>query len=237
MGSLGLVGPDDRLDGLGLWLALQTAVLHSPREVSIAAAVDPDQRQSWEWLKWIPHARTDSPPLAGPHLVDATLATQDLLERVTELVSTRNRDSDPTDGFVPALLLFLDEDLVGERAAVSEILERGPDVGVYTIWLGHVKRGLPGECRSIALLDPMLARLTFIQAAGAEQIADVAADAVAPNLVLETARSLASIRDIGAPGTYGRSAPRTDGVREFSHSDRLAPADRSRDATTVATDS
>jgi S-DNA-T family DNA segregation ATPase FtsK/SpoIIIE len=213
VGSLGLAGHEGRLGRLGLWLALQTAVLHSPRELSIAAAVDPDQREDWEWLKWVPHARTDPSPLAGPHLVDAMLATRDLLERVAELVSTRNHElhADPTVGVAPALVLFLDEDLVGERATVSEILERGPAVGVYTIWLGHVQRGLPGECRSIALLDQTVARLTFIQSGGAEQIADVAADAVEPNIALEAARSLASIRDIGAPGTRSTSDRDTSG--------------------------
>jgi DNA segregation ATPase FtsK/SpoIIIE, S-DNA-T family len=218
VGSLGLAGPESRVNGLGLWLVLQTAVLHSPRELSIAAAVDPDQRAQWEWLKWIPHTRTDPSPIGGPHLVDDMPATQNLLQRVAELVSARRRElrRDSTVGFAPALVLFLDEDLVGERATVGEILERGPAVGVYMIWLGHIQRGLPGECRSIALLDQTVARLTFIQVGEAEQIADVAADAVEPGLALKAARLLVSIRDIGAPGARGRSGARTGPRRPVS---------------------
>jgi S-DNA-T family DNA segregation ATPase FtsK/SpoIIIE len=205
IGSLGLAGPEGRVDGLGMWLALQTAVLHSPRELAIAAALDPDQREQWEWLKWIPHTRVDPSPLGGPQLVGDMAATQDLLQRVAELVSVRHWELgqshlDPASGFTSALVLFLDEDLVEERALVSEILERGPLVGVYAIWLGHLQRGLPGECRSVALLDPTVARLTFIRTDGAEQITEVAADAVGPGLALQAARALASIRDLGAPG-------------------------------------
>jgi S-DNA-T family DNA segregation ATPase FtsK/SpoIIIE len=210
IGSLGLVGPEGRVDGLGMWLALQTAVLHSPRELAIAAALDPDQREQWEWLKWIPHTRVDLSLLAGSQLVGNMAATQDLLQRVAELVSVRHWELnqshlDPASGFTPALLLFLDEDLVEERALVSEILERGPFVGVYAIWLGHLQRGLPGECRSVALLDPTVARLTFIRTDGAEQIAEVTADAVGPGLALQAARALASIRDLGAPDRRTRT--------------------------------
>jgi DNA segregation ATPase FtsK/SpoIIIE, S-DNA-T family len=230
IGSLGLVGPEGRVDGLGMWLALQTAVLHSPRELSIAAALDPDQREQWEWLKWIPHTRLDPSPLDGPQLVGDMTATQDLLQRVAELVSVRHWElnqshRDPTSGFVPALVLFLDEDLVEERALVSELLERGPSVGVYAIWLGHRQRGLPGECRSVALLDQTVARLTFIRTDGAEQIAAVTADAVRPDLALQAARALASIRDLGAPGRHAQAAagarregrPFQDGTPSESH--------------------
>ncbi len=213
IGSLGIVGPEGRVDGLGMWLALQMAVLHSPRELSIAAALDPDQREQWEWLKWIPHTRVDTSLIDGPQLVDDMTATQDLLLRVAKLVSARHWEQnelqrDPTATFASALVLFLDEDLVEERATVGEILERGPSVGVYTIWLGHLQRGLPGECRSVALLDRTVARLTFIRTDGAEQIADVTADAVGPDLALQAARALASIRDLGAPGSRGQAAAR-----------------------------
>ena len=68
IGSLGLVGPEGRVDGLGMWLALQAAVLHSPRELSIVAALDPDQREQWEWLSDTPRPRrpiADRWPSAG----------------------------------------------------------------------------------------------------------------------------------------------------------------------------
>ena len=94
-------------------------------------------------------------------------------------------------------------------------------MGVYTVWLGHVQRGLPGECRSIALLDRDVARLKFIEVGAAKQIADVAADAVEPDLALEVARALASLRDIGALGAANRSAALTGpGMAPGTHTHR-----------------
>lgn len=246
IGSLGLVGPEMRVDGLGMWIALQMAVLHSPRELSIAAALDPDQREQWEWMKWVPHTRVEPSPIDGPRLVGDMTATQDLLQRVAELVSVRHRElselqRDPTAGFASALVLFLDEDLVEERATVGEILERGPSIGVYTIWLGHLQRGLPGECSSVALLDPTVARLTFIRTDGAEQITDVTADAVGSDLALQAAHALASIRDLGAPSSYGQAPARTspEGSAHFqtphgAARDRIFTRPASQGSITVA---
>jgi S-DNA-T family DNA segregation ATPase FtsK/SpoIIIE len=208
-GSLGLVGPDRRVDGLGLWLALQTIVLHSPREVVLRAAIDLVRAEQWEWLKWAPHVRASA--RAGHDgevrlAQNANVATR-LQEQLAELVTTRHdeaRERPPTaaSSFAPAVVLFLDEDLVYDRALAGEIMERGPAVRVYTVWLGHIQRGLPGECGSIAQLDRDIARLTVMWGEQEEEIADVAADAVEPDLALEAARALASVRDIGA-----RAAP------------------------------
>ncbi|MGA9285958.1 MAG: FHA domain-containing protein [Solirubrobacteraceae bacterium] len=215
--SVGLVGPEARVDGLGLWLVLQLAILHSPRELSIVAAVDPDQREEWDWLKWLPHTRIDPSPIDGPRLVDDIQATEEMFLQISKVMSERydGANGDSSSGSTPALVLFVDEDLVRERGTISEILKRGPAVGIYTIWLGHTRRGLPGECGSIALLDQDIARLAFVKVNGPEQFDDVAVDAVTAELALRVARSLASIDDTGS---YVRSTTRYQ--EEGSSSDR-----------------
>lgn len=214
VGGLGLVGPERGVDGLGAWLALQAAILHSPRELCIAAALDPDQRERWEWLKWLPHTRLHPSPIEGPQLVDDLAGTRDLLYRAAQLVAVRQHAASHPghDGSarIPALVLFLDEDLVEERATVGAILERGPAVGVYTIWVGHLQRGLPGECRAVAQLDRELASLTLIYADGTGQLTDVSADGLSADLALYAARALASVRDLGAPDDRGHAEPSLD---------------------------
>lgn len=207
---MGLVGPEARVDGLGLWLVLQLAVLHSPRELSIVAAVDPDQREAWDWLKWLPHTRADPSPIDSPRLVDDIRATKEMLLQISRVMAERYEgpSGDSSSSATAALVLFVDEDLVRERGAIGEILKRGPAVGIYTIWLGHTRRGLPGECGSIALLDQDIARLAFVKINEPEQFDDVAVDAVTADLALGVARSLASIDDTGS---YVRSAMSFEG--------------------------
>lgn len=228
VGSMGLVGPEARVDGLGLWLVLQLAVLHSPRELSIVAAVDPDQREAWDWLKWLPHTRADPSPIDSPRLVDDIQATEEMLLEILRVMAERYEgpNGDSSSSATAALVLFVDEDLVRERGAIGEILKRGPAVGIYTIWLGHTRRGLPGECGSIALLDQDIARLVFVKINEPEQFDDVAVDAVTADLALGVARSLASIDDTGS---YVRSAMRCEGkgasmAQTRCKEDRVPPA-------------
>ena len=216
VGALGLVGPERCVDGLGMWLALQAAVLHSPRELSIAAAIDPDQRERWEWLKWLPHTRGELLLPGGQQLAGDTRASQELLSKVAELVSVRHGQARESLADMPAMLLFLDEDLLSTRAETAEIMSRGPAVGVFTIWLGHVQRGLPGECRSFVVLDPAVARLTLVLDGGDRRVEDVALDCVEHDLALEVARAISSVKDIGAPGARGVDAFDGAGVRNYT---------------------
>ena len=59
-GAAGLAGPAGSVDALARWLVTQAAVLHSPRELELAAAVDRRRAADWQWLKWLPHARADA---------------------------------------------------------------------------------------------------------------------------------------------------------------------------------
>lgn len=50
-------GDQGEVRGLLRAMVCQLAVLHAPDQVLIAAAVDEQNRDQWEWLKWLPHNR------------------------------------------------------------------------------------------------------------------------------------------------------------------------------------
>src|SRR3954447_10132668 len=52
--GLALAGGRHRVLDLGAWLIAQAAVLHSPAELSIAAALPAGATAEWDWLKWLP---------------------------------------------------------------------------------------------------------------------------------------------------------------------------------------
>src|SRR5439155_3643399 len=56
-GALGLSGPKEPVELLARWLVVQAAVLHSPRDLVLLAAVPEPAVEDWAWLKWLPHAR------------------------------------------------------------------------------------------------------------------------------------------------------------------------------------
>src|SRR5436190_1804497 len=84
-GVLGLAGPVDASRALARWLVAQSAVLHSPRDLSIVVlAADPGAGPHWNWVRWLPHCvprgSEDCVALVGTDLESAS-------KRVTELVA------------------------------------------------------------------------------------------------------------------------------------------------------
>ena len=65
LGALALVGGVADTSALASSLTLQAAALHSPEDLVMAAAVSP-RRGMAGWLKWLPHCRAASSPLAVP---------------------------------------------------------------------------------------------------------------------------------------------------------------------------
>jgi S-DNA-T family DNA segregation ATPase FtsK/SpoIIIE len=199
LGAAGLCGPSERVGALARWLVAQAAALHSPRELTIAAALAPDRLAEWDWLKWLPHASAETAPLAL-RLVTGAPGAHDLLEEVAALVRRR---LDEAEGSMrpssrrpmPAVLLVVDEEVAPERPLVAEVLGRAAEAGVGVLWLGRERRDLPGECAGIVELDPAVPRLTFTDARAGVAFEDVTMDGLAPELARELALGLAPVRD------------------------------------------
>ena len=219
LGTLGLCGPADAVGGLARWLVAQTAALHSPRELTIAAAIADERAGDWAWLLWLPHTA------AGPlprRLVAGPLAARALVEDLAHIVAERRQATAEAFGAGrragwPAILLVLDETVAPERALVAEALAGAAEADVAVIWLGAERRDLPGACTGIVELDHVAARLAFTDARSGETLDDICADLLALDLAEELALALAPVRDTSA----GRGAT---GVPERVSLLELVPA-------------
>ena len=59
-GPLGICGPRPLALPLMRWIIGQLVVLHSPADLRITGLLCDDTDGEWEWLRWLPHARTSS---------------------------------------------------------------------------------------------------------------------------------------------------------------------------------
>jgi DNA segregation ATPase FtsK/SpoIIIE, S-DNA-T family len=201
LGAAGLCGPPDRVDALARSLVAQAAVLHSPRQLAIAAALSSERAAEWDWLVWLPHTAADSAPARG--LVTSPLRARALVEDVVRVIEERSETAEARFG--PArrsgwisLLLVLDEEVAPERALVADLLGRAADAGVAVLWLARERRDLPGECAGIVELDGGAPRLTYTDARAGEAVSDVSADGLTHDLAVELAFALAPVRDTSA---------------------------------------
>jgi S-DNA-T family DNA segregation ATPase FtsK/SpoIIIE len=195
---LGLHGDRRRVGELARWLAVQLAVLHSPEELVIAAAVPTSERQQWAWLSWLPHLHGQSGPLPVPRLVAGGAAARSLLQRLLGLLDQRRESDDRA-----AVVAFLHEDAGLPRGLVARLLAGGAEYGIHVIWIAGHRQDLPGQCRSAVGLhhDGGACRPELLLVESGQMELGTSADGMTVHVALEVARALAPVRDLSAGGT------------------------------------
>src|SRR5215472_8335065 len=86
---LGLAGDRQPVNALARWLLVQLAVLQSPEDLVLAAAIPAPARADWAWLGWLPHVRSETSPLPEPLVAADRIAARGMLDRLLALVAQR----------------------------------------------------------------------------------------------------------------------------------------------------
>nr|WP_237694970.1 FtsK/SpoIIIE domain-containing protein [Streptomyces sp. SID5468] len=209
-GVVGIAGRGELPRAIGRWLLAQAAVLHSPADLQICVLTDPSGRESWEWVRWLPHARARE----GQSAISLIGTDSDsVARRISELLAqvTARQDAAREAGVAdnqrwggPTVLVVLD----GSRRlralpGLTQILRDGPRVGIHLICLDADRRLLPEECR--ALVEEDYHGLLTVAVAGQDQVTGVRPDCVTPRWCEQVARAIAPIRDVS--GDEGAALP------------------------------
>ncbi|MGH3721044.1 MAG: FtsK/SpoIIIE domain-containing protein [Pseudonocardiaceae bacterium] len=197
-GVLGIAGPAQTARAVARWVLAQAAVLHSPGDLQIYLLTDAEGRSSWEWVRWLPHARPAESSQARA-LVGTDADT--VARRVAELAAIVTarckalRESSAVRFADPDVMVILD----GARRlrllpGVVQILKEGPSVGVYAVCLDADERLLPAECQATVAVDPEGG--LQVRQAGEDPVANIRPEYVTPAWCERLARGLAPLRDI-----------------------------------------
>ncbi len=196
--TVGLSGERTISTALARALVAQAAVLHSPLELGIVAALPPGGEHAWEWLKWVPHTHTGAGAIGraalgtGRQGIDVLRA---LHESATARLDARARRGTSAPDTTPALLLLVDEQLLVDRALVSELLTHAQELRIGVIWIGHDPRSLPGQCGTV--VDSSLAGLAAVtNVPEGTTVRDVAVETLSQERAELLARALAPARDV-----------------------------------------
>ena len=199
IGVLGIAGPQGTITGVTRGLVVQAALLYSPADLQIAAAVGHGHAASWWWMKWLPHVSEASATLQGPPLASGDIAAAALLDRVRQVQETRLAASRGRLGGErePHLLLLIDGDLEFDRSVATSVLEAAADTDVSVIWLAREQAALPHQTGAVMT---MTSAQTFdlAYAASGDLMSDVRIEPLGGSAAAATARSLAPLVDRGA---------------------------------------
>ncbi|WP_328913989.1 MULTISPECIES: FtsK/SpoIIIE domain-containing protein [unclassified Streptomyces] len=158
LGVLGFAAPGDGARAMGRWAVAQMATLSSPMDVQFYVLTEQSGRDSWDWVRWLPHSRpTDGQDASALLGTDA----ETVAARVAELISIldgRQKAKQKAGSSANHAAFFKDPDIVvvldGSRRmrslpGVVQLLREGPGVGIFAICLDSESRFLPGECQAV----------------------------------------------------------------------------------------
>ncbi|CAM5702782.1 FtsK/SpoIIIE domain-containing protein [Streptomyces griseomycini] len=160
LGVIGVAGPGDSARALGRWAVAQTAALHSPMDVQFYVLSENSARESWDWIRWLPHARP-----SGGQDVNVLIGTdaETVGARIGELTQILDARKKAAEENRSQGTTFSDPDIVvvwdGSRRlrslpGVVRLLREGPAVSMYALCLDAEERFLPGECQAFVVAEP-----------------------------------------------------------------------------------
>ncbi|WP_022889708.1 FtsK/SpoIIIE domain-containing protein [Agromyces italicus] len=234
-GAIGVAGPTHYSADVVRGLCIQLFGLHAPHEVIAAAIVDPVWSRELEWLKWLPHTSSSRNPFAEFALADSQSAGTALLNALEEAILDRLagtasrrgplREDDTTmtlgaqvgsaSDRVPgvpgdlAMVLIVSADAPVDRPRLTQLIERGADAGIYTIFVGPSVESLPAACRTFIDAGQGLddARIGYVRAG--EEYATVRVEGVSNQYAELFARRLAPVVDASTVTVDSSDLPRS----------------------------
>ncbi|WP_309060312.1 FtsK/SpoIIIE domain-containing protein [Streptomyces sp.] len=160
LGVIGVAGPGDSARALGRWAVAQTAALHSPMDVQFYVLSENSARQSWDWVRWLPHAR----PAAGQDVnvligndaetVGARIGELTQILDARKKAAEQNRSQGTTFSDPDIVVVWDGSRRLRSLPGVVRLLREGPSVSVYALCLDAEERFLPGECQAFVVAEP-----------------------------------------------------------------------------------
>ena len=189
-GPIGIAGPTATRRAAAWWVVGQLAAHTAPADLEFALLLGPESEAQWRWTRWLPHLR-------GKVAVTADECAA-LLDAITSIADQRAAARLSTNASWLVVVVDRPASMTG-LAGVSDVLARGPDVGVTAVWLAPSAGALPACCASTARVDAVTGtRIAVRDPDGTEHTAVL--DQVSPEWADHLARDLAPLVADGAAG-------------------------------------
>ncbi|CCK28253.1 cell division FtsK/SpoIIIE [Streptomyces davaonensis JCM 4913] len=203
LGVVGVAGERARALATARWAAVQAAVLHSPRDLSLVSlAATPQAGAEWHWVHWLPHTNPDQGQdcvaLVGFDAEGITRRVNELLNELARRKAAREQQNMMGQLYPDAnILLILDGARLLRRVpGVPQLLTEGPQYGIIALCIDEDERLLPEECKAVVAWSHDSPHHVRVRGYGMEGVGDILADQVTYELCELLARSLAPVRDV-----------------------------------------
>jgi len=150
--GLAMVGSPTQARWLTRALLLQACVEHSPAELDIVVLTDPARAERWEWVKWLPHARSSQGVqlLSDSDAIDDWVNAQRTLTAAVAAAQGLDQSSAPSR----LTLAVIDDPVLWRgRTAVLQGLFAATHLPMRFVALTDVAAEVPPVCSTIMSID------------------------------------------------------------------------------------
>ena len=157
LGSVGLVGERQQVLNMVRCLTIQAAVNHSYDELKIAVFFAPEEKQRWEWMRWLPHTWSDD--RQNRYMAGNREDSVRLCKELEDVISKRTGPGVRADGKQTHFLV-----IVGNMAAVSgellmnHLTANDPKLGISAIFTAEDESRLCAGCNAVVELTELQGR-------------------------------------------------------------------------------
>jgi len=167
VGSAGIAGDQRRLQQLTGALLMQLATHNAPSEVKLILSYPAQDRAAWEWARWLPHTWNND--RSQRYMAASHEAARRMLVELTALLKQRELmlPGDDAQKSPPAplyVVVFADPSLLNGSEAPAlapllKLLESGPRLGVYALFLHDRAEQIRKECGAVIDLPQNMLRI------------------------------------------------------------------------------
>ncbi len=181
-------------------IIMDIATHHSYEDVKIICVYPEDERDKWEWLRWLPHIWDTKHKKR--YLSFSRDEARSILREAAETMKVRRRDIKPGDRDVqpamPFYILVLADRMLTE-ASGELFLPETAALGFAAIYAYGDIGSLPGECQSVIMCDSP-SKIQSTDPARGSITTPFTPDKVSLDILDEFARALAPVRLMSAGG-------------------------------------
>lgn len=196
----GLSGGRDSVIHTTWRIIMDIATHHSYEDVKIICVYPEDERDKWEWLRWLPHIWDTKHKKR--YLSFSRDEARSILREAAETMKVRRRDIKPGDRDVqpamPFYILVLADRMLTE-ASGELFLPETAALGFAAVYAYGDIGSLPGECQSVIMCDSP-SKIQSTDPARGSITTPFTPDKVSLDILDEFARALAPVRLMSAGG-------------------------------------
>ena len=153
-GPIGYIGQRTLVIEQLQMLVLQTAFFHSYHELQFIVIFPEEEKDEWEWMRWLPHAKLQDLNIRG--FVYNERTRDQVLTSLYQILKERNHtltekeNSQEKQYFTPHYVVFItDEKIVLDHTIMEFFNEDPSELGVSLVFVQDVLQSLPEHVETV----------------------------------------------------------------------------------------